>query len=36
MSKANAKGLTTLRQRIKKYNKDFEKDIEVGFPKVLH
>lgn len=27
MSKNNSKGLATLRQRIKKYNKDFEKEI---------
>lgn len=27
MSKNNAKGLTTLRQKLKKYNRDFESDI---------
>ena len=30
MSKNNAKGLTTLRQRLKKYNKEFEEQIKVG------
>lgn len=29
MSKNNAKGLTTLRQRLKKYNKDFESEINL-------
>ncbi|XP_067935019.1 eukaryotic translation initiation factor 3 subunit C-like [Watersipora subatra] len=29
MSKNNAKGLTTLRQRLKKYNKDFEDQIKL-------
>lgn len=29
MSKNNAKGLTTLRQRLKKYNKDLEDEIKV-------
>lgn len=41
MSKNNAKGLTTLRQKLKKYNRDFESDVasyrEVGaFPSVTH
>ncbi|KAF6025727.1 EIF3C [Bugula neritina] len=29
MSKNNAKGLTTLRQRLKKYNKDFENELKL-------
>lgn len=29
MNKTNAKSLTTLRQKLKKYNRDFEADIET-------
>lgn len=29
MSKANSKALTTLRQKLKKYNKDFETDLNA-------
>lgn len=35
MSKNNAKGLTTLRQRLKKYNKDFENELKVYFLYIL-
>ena len=28
MSKANSKGLTTLRQKLRKYNRDFEDNIK--------
>ena len=29
MSKNNAKGLTTMRQKLRKYNRDFETDINA-------